>query len=71
MLVTNAVREQPGAAGWSRPDWLARLDVLFANMYFAAIQSSLTESITPKSWKVLFESRQLPASIGFNMLSPE
>ena len=58
LLVTKAVRNQPPIPSWNRPQWLSRLDVVFANMYFDAVQTELTGTGTvPKSWKVLFEAR--------------
>src|SRR5262249_24318688 len=57
LLVTNSVRNSPPAADWKDPKWLTRLDVVFANFYFDAIQSALTGGRTPKSWRALFEAR--------------
>jgi hypothetical protein len=60
-LVTESVRNSPPAAGWKNPQWLARLDVVFADLYFAAIESSLSGAgAAPKSWQALFEARQKP-----------
>lgn len=58
LLVTNAVKNNPPVAGWEDPQWLSRLDVVFANLYFAAVGSALSGGSTPKSWQALFEARQ-------------
>ncbi len=60
LLVTKSVKDNPPTAGCKRPQWLTRLDVVFANLYFAAIESALTGQSTPKSWQALFEARQRP-----------
>jgi len=58
LLVTKSVRNQPPAPAWKHPQWLNRLDVVFANMYFHAVEVELTGAgVVPKSWKVLFEAR--------------
>jgi hypothetical protein len=62
LLVTRSVKNAPPAAGWKNPQWLTRLDVVFANLYFAAIKSAVSGiGATPKSWQALFEARQNPA----------
>jgi hypothetical protein len=56
LMVTQQVSAPPG--GWEDPAWLARLDVVFAGYYFAAITSSLNGSgATPSAWQALFEAR--------------
>ena len=48
-------------SGWTNPEWLIRLDVVFANMYFGAIETELSGvGRTPKSWQALFEARHKP-----------
>jgi hypothetical protein len=42
LLVTESVKNGAPAAGWQDPAWLTRLDVVFANLYFDAIESALT-----------------------------
>src|SRR5947207_12748178 len=59
LLVTKSVKSNPTATGWKDPQWLRRLDVVFANFYFAAIESALSGiGTTAKSWQALFEARQ-------------
>jgi Family of unknown function (DUF5995) len=55
--VTRTILAQAPAMGWNRPQWIVRLDVVFANLYFDAIQSVLTGGKPPKSWQVLFDAR--------------
>lgn len=57
LLVTRSVKDNSLSSAWQHPEWLTRLDVIFANIYFAAIQSALSAGSTPKSWQALFESR--------------
>jgi hypothetical protein len=58
LMVTQQVDTQPPAGGWKDAQWLTRLDVVFAGLYFAAIAGFLTQSAnTPSSWNALFESR--------------
>ncbi|HVR47471.1 MAG TPA: DUF5995 family protein [Candidatus Binatia bacterium] len=56
--VTQQVDEHPPPGGWEDTLWLTRLDVVFAQLYFAAIADWLRNSASaPDSWKALFESR--------------
>jgi hypothetical protein len=57
-LVAQSVKANTPARGWNDPRWLTRLDVVFANLYFDAIGSTLSAQKTPKSWQALFEARQ-------------
>jgi hypothetical protein len=57
-LVTFAVKNNPPLPKWNHAQWITRLDVVFANLYFAAIESKLGgHGSTPKSWQVLFAAR--------------
>ncbi|HZD47269.1 MAG TPA: DUF5995 family protein [Silvibacterium sp.] len=56
MTVTRTVDEQPQTA-WQDPEWLTRLDVVFAGYYFRAIASFLDGSTTPSAWNALLEAR--------------
>jgi hypothetical protein len=56
--VTEEVLKNPPQSGWNDPQWLGRLDVIFAGLYFSAITNSLTGQPIPKSWQALFEVRQ-------------
>ena len=56
LMVTKQVSAPAG--GWEDPAWLARLDVVFAGFYFAAIAASLSGSANVASaWNALFEAR--------------
>src|SRR5690349_14329460 len=58
LLVTKKVRDNPPADGWNNPDWVTRLDVIFANYYFAATANFLSrQSTVPSSWQALFDAR--------------
>ncbi len=61
MMVTKQVDGNPPAGGWKDATWLTRLDVVFAQFYFTAISSWLSQSSnTCSSWKALFEARFRP-----------
>ena len=54
-----AVKDKPPSSGWKNVRWITRLDVVFANLYFEALESALGGTATiPKSWQALFEARQ-------------
>jgi hypothetical protein len=58
LMVTQQVDTQPPVGGWQDAAWLTRLDVVFANLYLAAIADFLSQSgNTPSSWRALFEAR--------------
>jgi len=57
LQVTQAVESRIAAGGFTDPAWLARLDVQFANLYFSALKSWLSDQTTPECWQVLFNSR--------------
>src|ERR1700704_4329140 len=58
LKVTQQVQQNPPQDGWKSPIWLARLDVIFATLYFKAIADSLSGNPIPSSWQALFEARQ-------------
>ncbi|HKV92058.1 MAG TPA: DUF5995 family protein [Candidatus Angelobacter sp.] len=58
LKVTQQVLNSPPQNGWQAPVWLTRLDVIFANLYFAALADSLNGKPIPSSWQALFEARQ-------------
>src|ERR1043165_6271765 len=60
LTVTRAVLNDPAAARFHNPHWLTRLDVIFAEFYFAAVKGFLTQHETPSSWQALFEARHTP-----------
>lgn len=58
LMVTQRVDTQPPAGGWKDGQWLTRLDVVFAGLYFTAIAGFINQSAnTASSWNALFESR--------------
>lgn len=54
LRVTESVRDEPPAGGWSDPVWLERLDVVFANLYFSALAAG---AACPRAWRALFDVR--------------
>jgi hypothetical protein len=59
LKVSEGVRDHPPPAGWETPQWLERLDVLFANLYFDAILKwEQDPTKAARSWAPLFESRR-------------
>ena len=58
--VTTAVQNNPPAGGFNNPQWLTRLDVIFAEFYFAAVSGFLQGRQTPSSWRALFDARHTP-----------
>lgn len=58
LKVTQSVLENPPPQGWSAPQWLARLDMIFAGLYFEAVRNWINApSSAPKAWQVLFNAR--------------
>jgi hypothetical protein len=60
LRVTEGVKHHPPDGGWQDPEWLERLDVLFAGFYFDAIrdsESSRAEARATSAWRPLFRSR--------------
>ncbi len=58
LMVTQQVDTQPPAGGWKDTQWLTRLDVVFAGLYFAAIKGFLNRSAnTSSAWNALFKGR--------------
>ena len=58
LRVTEDVAKNPRGIVWENPHWLVRLDVVFANLYFAAIMNWQTDrSKVARSWSALFEAR--------------
>lgn len=56
-LVTERIAEEP-LDSWESPDWLVRLDVVFAGLYFEALDNFANGDKIPSSWEALFESRK-------------
>ena len=62
LTVTKAVDLSIGASPatlkWNSPDWLTRLDVVFAGLYLDALRQCLTPVATPLTcWQVLIDAR--------------
>jgi hypothetical protein len=58
LMVTEGVRNSPPPGGFQHPQWITRLDVVFAQLYFDAISNFIRQSApTPSSWQALFEAR--------------
>ncbi len=57
LQVTQAVEGRIAAGGFTDPGWLAQLDVQFANLYFSALKSWLSDKTAPECWRILFNSR--------------
>ncbi|HVT94770.1 MAG TPA: DUF5995 family protein [Bryobacteraceae bacterium] len=60
--VTGAVDGRVRAGGFTDPEWMARLDVVFARFYFDALTQWLTAGSAPDCWQVLFERREQTAT---------
>jgi hypothetical protein len=60
-LLYLTVTERVGAAlkanDFQKPDFVARLDVVFAGFYFAALDANAAGKPTTKAWKPLFDKR--------------
>jgi hypothetical protein len=58
LRVTQAVNNAAANSMFRDPLWINSLDVLFANLYFAAVSAAQTEGARiPPAWQPLFESR--------------
>ncbi len=55
--VTQTVEGLVTAGGFNDPQWLAELDVQFANLFFAALNGYLTGGPCPGTWAALFSAR--------------
>lgn len=57
LAVTRAVAIDTGHDAFEAPGFISRLDVLFADLYFDAMEDSLAGRPIPKAWAPLFEKR--------------
>lgn len=57
VMVTAGVRNNPAVTAFLDPEWTARLDVVFANLFFSALDAFLKGLPVPSSWQALFEAR--------------
>jgi hypothetical protein len=55
--VTNRVNSQLGQGFFADPAFMAQLDVTFANLYFAAADTTATPSAVPLAWRPLVARR--------------
>jgi hypothetical protein len=61
LRVTESVKNNPPASGWEDAQWLERLDVIFANLYFDALVAwARDRKQTARSWRALFDVRRRP-----------
>jgi hypothetical protein len=51
------VRNNPVVTAFLDPAWTDRLDVVFANLFFSALDAFLKGLPVPSSWQALFEAR--------------
>jgi hypothetical protein len=59
LRVTEAVKSQETGAGWQNPGWLARLDVVFAKLYFDAVAGYAQDrDSVARAWRPLFDARR-------------
>ena len=59
LKVTEGVRDSPPAEGWENPQYVERLAVIFAGLYFSAIASwQRDHDSVVRSWSPLFEARE-------------
>jgi uncharacterized protein DUF5995 len=57
LTVTRAVAHEAGSEGYEDPAFISRLDVVFADLYFAAVDADAAGERAPKAWEPLFEKR--------------
>jgi hypothetical protein len=60
LAVTHAVAEEAKADSYENPAFVSRLDVVFADLYFAAVEDDAGGREIPKAWAPLFEKRHAP-----------
>jgi uncharacterized protein DUF5995 len=59
MTVTQSVLASASSRGFEDSAWVGHLDVVFANLYFAAAAASVTGG-SSAAWRPLFEARSAP-----------
>jgi hypothetical protein len=57
LAVTRAVEAETRADSYEDPAFIARLDVIFADLYFTAVDDDAAKKDMPKAWAPLFEKR--------------
>jgi hypothetical protein len=60
LAVTVAVAAETGADNYRDAAFISRLDVIFADLYFAAIDDDAAGRPIPKAWEPLFDKRHTP-----------
>jgi hypothetical protein len=61
LSVTLAIQHAATAPKFADAPWIAKLDVAFANLYFAAASASIVgRAGVPPAWRPLFDSRSQP-----------
>ena len=59
LTVTKAVDISVVARQWNNPEWLARLDVVFARLYLNALRDGLSDRPSaPRCWQIMLSARQ-------------
>ena len=61
--VTELVRDAVGQHQFAAGEFLALLDVKFANLYFAAHAADLAGTPVPRAWAPLFQARNKPDTV--------
>lgn len=59
LAVTRAVMLETSEDSFQAPGFISRLDVVFADLYFAAMDDSLAGREVPRAWAPLFERRHV------------
>ena len=57
LAVTEEVRDQAQGGLFQDPATLSLLDIVFADLYFAAVDASTAGKRIPRAWRPLFEAR--------------
>jgi len=55
-IITKAVNHAGLHDRFEHPDWLEKLDILFAKYYFRALDDYTHHKVVPVSWNTLFSS---------------
>jgi hypothetical protein len=64
LQVSVGVRVEVGGATFEDKPFLTALDVVFANLYFAAVSGAESQSATaPRAWRPLFDMRRSPGIV--------
>ena len=58
LAVTTEIAEEAGAGDFEDPEFLARLDVAFAALFFDAVEAGERGAGVPRAWAPLFEARR-------------